>query len=516
MASSFLTNVNDSIAQIRIFENEGNYESASIMLDSVSTQLAQFIRTVDDRSTKAKWTQVQASLAQEQETLKALLEQVDGFQQVRSKLAGRVPLSPSETTNTRAKTGAKRPVTASSKIEVPKSIRTPIQPKPVNSPQISRHMSRVTRPGASAVAKPAASTRTQVTKKKEEENKIDDVANDYDNIATEDDEEKSETDDSEGPPPPPKFPADCSNRELVEMIERDLLTKTPNVSWEDIAGLKDAKELLEEAVVLPVIRPDFFRGIRRPWKGILMFGPPGTGKTMLAKAVATECKTTFFNISATTLASKWRGESEKLVRLLWEMARFYAPSTIFIDEIDSLCSKRGEGAEHEASRRVKSEILVQMDGVSSSAEEVEGGPEKHVIVLGATNFPWQLDDALRRRLEKRVYIPLPDEEGRRQLLDINLREMKISTDVDLDDLVAGFDGYSGADITNVCRDASFMAMRKLISGLNKQQIRDLNLEEMDKPLTTADFREALSKVQPSVGKEDLKQYEQWMTEFGSA
>eukprot|EP01126_Amoeba_proteus_P064983 TRINITY_DN9163_c0_g1_i6.p1 TRINITY_DN9163_c0_g1~~TRINITY_DN9163_c0_g1_i6.p1 ORF type:complete len:248 (-),score=57.21 TRINITY_DN9163_c0_g1_i6:58-801(-) len=247
-----------------------------------------------------------------------------------------------------------------------------------------------------------------------------------------------------------------------------------------------------------------------------MFGPPGTGKTMLAKAVATECKTTFFNISATTLASKWRGESERLVRLLWEMARFYAPSTIFIDEIDSLCSKRGEAAEHEASRRVKSEILVQMDGVASSTEELEAGVDKHVIVLGATNFPWELDDALRRRLEKRVYIPLPDDFGRRQLLDINLAEMKVSSDVNLDDLVSAFDGYSAADITNVCRDASFMPMRKCISGLNKQQIVDLDLEEMDIPLTSTDFKEALSKVQPSVGKEEVKQYEQWMNEFGSA
>ncbi|XP_016972239.2 katanin p60 ATPase-containing subunit A-like 1 [Drosophila rhopaloa] len=299
--------------------------------------------------------------------------------------------------------------------------------------------------------------------------------------------------------------------ELVDILERDILQKDPKVRWSDIADLHDAKRLLEEAVVLPMLMPDYFKGIRRPWKGVLMVGPPGTGKTMLAKAVATECGTTFFNVSSATLTSKYRGESEKMVRLLFEMARFYAPSTIFIDEIDSLCSRRGSESEHEASRRVKSELLVQMDGVGGGEEQA-----KVVMVLAATNFPWDIDEALRRRLEKRIYIPLPSDEGREALLKINLREVKVDDSVDLTYVANELKGYSGADITNVCREASMMSMRRKIAGLTPEQIRQLATEEVDLPVSNKDFNEAMSRCNKSVSRADLDKYEKWMKEFGSS
>lgn len=288
-----------------------------------------------------------------------------------------------------------------------------------------------------------------------------------------------------------------------------------NVTWTDIAGLSEVKKLLEEAAVLPIMIPSYFQGLRSPWKGILLFGPPGTGKTMLAKALATECQTSFFNVSLATITSKWRGESEKMVRILFEMARFYAPSTIFIDEIDALGGQRKE-SEHEASRRVKTELLVQMDGINSSFNN-ESDENKQVLVLGATNHPWDLDDALRRRLEKRIYIPLPDLDGRRQLFHVYLKNITLDADVNIDTLSELTQGYSAADVKLFCRDAAFMELRKKIDAgeIRKEDLKLKQKEIMEIPIKQQHFQEAMKKIKSSVDEKLLTRYVEWEKLFGS-
>ena len=329
--------------------------------------------------------------------------------------------------------------------------------------------------------------------------------------------------------------------DLISMIEREVLESNPNINFDDIAELDSAKKTLQEAVILPLLLPNFFKGVRRPWKGVLLYGPPGTGKTLLAKALATQGKTTFFNVSATTFASKWRGESEKLVRILFEMARFYGPSTVFIDEVDSIGTKRKDG-DNEASRRVMAEMLVQMDGIASlnsnnnnnennnndnnkneNNNNNENDRPKNVMVLAATNHPWDLDDALRRRFEKRVYIPLPNKKGRRKMFEINLKDVEVDKNVNFDELVKITEGYSGADIANVCREAALMNMRRKIMNVNKdgnfdimKMIEDVKFQkDIDAPITEKDLIVAVKNISKSVSKNDLKRYEEWTKEFAS-
>jgi len=214
---------------------------------------------------------------------------------------------------------------------------------------------------------------------------------------------------------------------------------------------------------MPLKYPHFFTGILEPWKGILLFGPPGTGKTMLAKALATECRTTFFNISASTIVSKWRGDSEKLVRLLFELARYHQPSTIFIDEIDSVMSSRSGDGEHEASRRMKTELLIQLDGLIKNSQD-------RVFLLAASNLPWELDMALLRRLEKRILVTLPSEEARKGMLENNLPKARIEEGLDFSVFVPQLQGYSGSDIRLVCKEAAMKPLRRLMAKIEKTEL----------------------------------------------
>ncbi|KAK6877411.1 Vacuolar protein sorting-associated protein 4 [Candida tropicalis] len=311
-----------------------------------------------------------------------------------------------------------------------------------------------------------------------------------------------------------------------------ILSEKPNVKWDDIAGLEGAKEALKEAVILPVKFPQLFVGNRKPTTGILLYGPPGTGKSYLAKAVATEANSTFFSVSSSDLVSKWMGESERLVKQLFTMARENKPSIIFIDEVDALCGPRGEG-ESEASRRIKTELLVQMNGV--------GNDSQGVLVLGATNIPWQLDAAIRRRFERRIYIPLPDVEARTRMFEINIGEVPCEcTNSDYRTLAEMTDGYSGHDVAVVVRDALMQPIRKIQQATHFKSVIDENdgkekltpcspgdegAKEMnwidigtdelkEPPLTIKDFIKAIKNNRPTVNDADIANHVKFTEDFG--
>ena len=335
-----------------------------------------------------------------------------------------------------------------------------------------------------------------------------------------------------GDPPPNN---DDESAKMNESLNSAIVTEKPNVKWDDVAGLEMAKESLKEAVILPARFPQLFTGKRRPWKGILLYGPPGTGKSYLAKALATEADSTFFSISSSDLVSKWQGESERLVKAVFQLARDKKPSIVFIDEIDSLCTQRSEG-ESEATRRIKTEFLVQMDGV--------GSDQTGVLILGATNVPWEIDQAMRRRFEKRVYIALPEWQARSKMFRIHLGETENNLDEqDYDTLGELAQGYSGSDISVVVRGALMEPLRKCqlarqfyedadcpmqlsenpLPQFAKCQhctavrmgLYDVPSEKLDVPVVCLDdFKSALSKQHGSVGADELDQYVKWTALFG--
>lgn len=321
---------------------------------------------------------------------------------------------------------------------------------------------------------------------------------------------------------------------LEAALSGAIVREKPNVKWEDVAGLEQAKTLLKEAVILPVKFPQLFTGKRTPWKGILLYGPPGTGKSFLAKAVATEAGAScFLSVSSSDLVSKYQGESERLVRTLFELARKMTPSIIFIDEVDSLCGARGEG-ENESSRRIKTEFLVQMQGV--------GKQDTGILVLGATNTPWDLDSAIRRRFEKRVYIPLPEARARQTLFKHSIGSTPHSlSDEDMQRLADRTDGFSGADVNVMVRDALYEPVRICQLATHFKQVPDpanptaqvwtpcspadagateMTLYDIPAgqllpiPVAPRHFENALGNAKPSVGPDDLKRFEDWTKQFG--
>ncbi|KAK3128276.1 hypothetical protein QOZ80_6BG0459280 [Eleusine coracana subsp. coracana] len=291
---------------------------------------------------------------------------------------------------------------------------------------------------------------------------------------------------------------------LVEMINTTIVDRSPAVRWDDVAGLDKAKQALMEMVILPTKRRDLFTGLRRPARGLLLFGPPGNGKTMLAKAVASESEATFFNVSASSLTSKWVGEAEKLVRTLFMVSIDRQPSVIFMDEIDSVMSTRLAN-ENDASRRLKSEFLIQFDGVSSN-------PDDLVIVIGATNKPQELDDAVLRRLVKRIYVPLPDQSVRRLLLKNQLKgqAFKLSNH-DFERLAIETEGYSGSDLRALCEEAAMMPIREL----GPQNILTIKANQL-RPLRYEDFKNATTVIRPSLQKSKWDELEKWNEDFGSS
>lgn len=349
--------------------------------------------------------------------------------------------------------------------------------------------------------------------------------------ASKDDKDKKSDSDSDGEDP--------EKKKLQSKLEGAIVIEKPQVKWSDVAGLEAAKEALKEAVILPIKFPHLFTGKRIPWKGILLFGPPGTGKSYLAKAVATEANnSTFFSVSSSDLMSKWLGESEKLVKNLFELARQHKPSIIFIDEVDSMCSERSDN-ESDSVRRIKTEFLVQMQGVGNDTDGI--------LVLGATNIPWVLDSAIRRRFEKRIYIPLPEDHARLVMFKIHLGNTShVLTEEDLKVLASKTDGYSGADISIVVRDALMEPVRKVQQATHFKRVRgpsplDKNLivddlltpcspgdagafemswmdVEGDKlfepPVTMRDMLKSLSRTKPTVNEDDLKKLQKFTEDFG--
>jgi len=281
-----------------------------------------------------------------------------------------------------------------------------------------------------------------------------------------------------------------------------VVTEKPEVNWEEVVGLDTAKKAVKEAIVYPVQRPDLFP---LGWpRGILLFGPPGCGKTLLAAAVATEIDANFYSIDAASIMSKWLGEAEQNVSKLFGSARKSStegkPAIVFVDELDSLMGAHSNEVGGEI--RVRNQFLKEMDGI------VDKGKKLHVYVIGATNKPWDLDWAFIRRFQKRILVPLPDHHTRLMMLKLYTANLGIDTDVDLHELARLSEGFSGSDIRDVCQSAQL----KLI-GEFFESGKAMDKEAKPRFITMGDFRQTLEERKPSVSLDMLSLYNRWFEAF---
>jgi len=305
---------------------------------------------------------------------------------------------------------------------------------------------------------------------------------------------------------------------LPEVIPPDEL----GVTFDHIGALDNVKETLRELVMLPLQRPELFvKGqLTKPCRGLLLFGPPGTGKTMLAKAVATEAGANFINISMSTIASKWFGEAEKYVKAVFTLASKISPSVIFIDEVDSMLGRRGKDTEHSAMRKLKNEFMGSWDGLRTRERE-------RVLVLGATNRPFDLDEAVIRRFPRRLMIDLPDADNRAKIMKVILAEEDLAPDFNVEELAAATDGYSGSDLKSLCTTAAYRRIRELLDQEKKDKEKakaegieppaaEAGVAPYIRPLTMADMRQAMEKVRSSVASDagSMMELQQWNEQYG--
>uniref|UniRef100_A0A0E0NL01 AAA+ ATPase domain-containing protein n=2 Tax=Oryza TaxID=4527 RepID=A0A0E0NL01_ORYRU len=281
------------------------------------------------------------------------------------------------------------------------------------------------------------------------------------------------------------------------------------VKFDDIGALEDVKRTLDELVTLPMRRPELFShgNLLRPCKGVLLFGPPGTGKTLLAKALATEAGANFISITGSTLTSKWFGDAEKLTKALFSFASRLAPVIIFVDEVDSLLGARGGAFEHEATRRMRNEFMAAWDGLRSKESQ-------RILILGATNRPFDLDDAVIRRLPRRIYVDLPDAQNRMKILKILLAKENLESDFRFDELANSTEGYSGSDLKNLCIASAYRPVHELLEEEKKGGPCSQNTGL--RPLRLDDFIQAKAKVSPSVSYDatSMNELRKWNEQYG--